>query len=73
MRFDFTAVFEKVPEGYIGYVAELPGANTQAPTLQDARESLAEAAGMILEANRSRTAGQADGREVIREPLTVEL
>ena len=73
MRFDFTAVFEKVAEGYIGYVAELPGANTQAPTLQDARESLAEAAGMVLEANRDRAVGRADGRDVIREPLTVEL
>jgi predicted RNase H-like HicB family nuclease len=26
----FTAVFEKVPEGYIAFVEELPGANTQA-------------------------------------------
>jgi hypothetical protein len=28
-----TAVFERVPEGYIGFIEELPGANTQAPTL----------------------------------------
>ena len=26
----FTAVFLKISEGYIGFVAELPGANTQA-------------------------------------------
>ena len=25
----FNAVFKKVPEGYIGFVEELPGANTQ--------------------------------------------
>ena len=73
MRFDFTAVFEKVPEGYIGYLAELPGANTQALTLEDARESLAEAAEVVLEANRTRTAEKTGDRDVIREPLTVEI
>ena len=73
MPFDFTAVFERVPEGYIGYLAELPGANTQAPTLEDARQSLAEAAGMVLEANRRQSVDRSDGREVIREPLSVEL
>ena len=46
-----TAVFEKVPEGYIGYVEELPGANTQAATLEEARRSLAEAVELVLEAN----------------------
>ena len=30
---EFTAVFRKVPEGYIAFVEELPGANTQAPSL----------------------------------------
>jgi hypothetical protein len=25
----FTAVFQKVDEGYIGFIEELPGANTQ--------------------------------------------
>ncbi len=29
MQLEFTAVFEQVPEGYIGYVEELPGTNTQ--------------------------------------------
>jgi len=35
-----TAVFKKVPEGYIGWVEELPGANTQGKTLEEARENL---------------------------------
>lgn len=48
-----TAVFQKVPEGYIGFVQELPGANTQASTLDEARESLAEAVELVLEANRT--------------------
>jgi predicted RNase H-like HicB family nuclease len=35
---EFTAVFQKVPEGYIGFVEELPGANTQGATLEEASE-----------------------------------
>ena len=37
-----TAVFKKVPEGYIGFVEELPGANTQGKTLEEAKENLQE-------------------------------
>ena len=48
-----TAVFEEVPEGYIGYVEELPGANTQGATLAEARANLFEAVEMVLEANRA--------------------
>ena len=49
----FTAVFRKVPEGYIGFVEELPGANTQAETLDEARANLTEAVEMVLAANRA--------------------
>ena len=48
----FTAVFMKVPEGYIGFVEELPGANTQGNTLEEAKANLQEAIAMTLEANR---------------------
>lgn len=48
----FTAVFQKVPEGYIGFVEELPGANTQGRTLDEARVTLEDAVRMVLEANR---------------------
>jgi predicted RNase H-like HicB family nuclease len=41
-----------VPEGYIAFVEELPGANTQGATLDEARANLQEAVAMILEANR---------------------
>ena len=43
-----TAVFQKVPEGYIGFVEELPGANTQGDTLDEARANLAEALELVL-------------------------
>lgn len=49
----FTAVFQKVPEGYVGFVEELPGANTQGKDLDEARANLREAVELVLEANRS--------------------
>ena len=51
MSITLTAVYRKVPEGYIGFVEELPGANTQAATLEEARESLKEAFELVVEAN----------------------
>ena len=71
MSLQFTAVFRKVPEGYIGFVEELPGANTQGATLEEARANLHEAVAMVLEANRELSAETGRGSEVIREPLKV--
>jgi predicted RNase H-like HicB family nuclease len=48
-----TAVFEKVRGGYIGFVEELPGANTQGRTLRETRANLKEAVALVLEANRT--------------------
>ncbi len=45
-----TAVFEKSPYGYIGYVEELPGANSQGETLEEVKKNLIEAIQLILEA-----------------------
>ena len=71
MELQFTAVFRQVPEGYIGFVEELPGANTQGATLEEARTNLREAVAMILDANRE-LAQEANGQGlVIREPLKV--
>jgi predicted RNase H-like HicB family nuclease len=67
-----TAIFEKVPEGYIGFVEELPGANTQGDTLEEARSNLAEAVELVLEANRVLAEESIQGRIVIREPLLAE-
>jgi predicted RNase H-like HicB family nuclease len=71
MDFQSIAVFRQVAEGYIGFVEEWPGANTQGATLDEARANLQKAVAMILEANRE-LAQQATGQEqVIRETLTV--
>jgi predicted RNase H-like HicB family nuclease len=66
---ELTAVFQKVAEGYIGFVEELPGANTQAATLDQARANLAEAVQLVLEANRVLAEESISGKDVIREPL----
>lgn len=47
-----TAIYQKVPEGYIAFVEELPGANTQGETLEETRANLVEATVMVLQANR---------------------
>lgn len=69
MELQFTAVFKKVSEGYVGFVEELPGANTQGATLEEARANLREAAQLVIEANRNLAKQGMQGADVIREPL----
>lgn len=71
MQIKLTAVFQKVPEGYIGFVEELPGANTQGATLEEARTNLQEAIGLVLEANRVLAEESLKDKDVIREPLAI--
>ena len=66
---ELTAVFQKVPLGYIGFVEELPGANTQGATLEEVRANLAEAVRLVLEANRVLAEEAIGTKDVIREPL----
>lgn len=70
MSNEFTAVFERDGEWYIGYCPEVVGANGQGRTLDECRESLVEAIRLILEDRR------ADGlagvpEDAIRETVTV--
>ena len=71
MDLAFTAVFKKVPEGYIAFVEELPGANTQGATLEEARENLREAVELVLEVNRALAREEAGENDVIRESLKI--
>jgi predicted RNase H-like HicB family nuclease len=71
MQAEFTAVFRKVPEGYVAFVEEVPGANTQGATLKEARENLKEALAMVLEANRELAEQELRGIDVIREPFKI--
>ena len=65
----FTAVFQKIAEGYIGFVEELPGANTQGATLGEARANLTEVVDLVLEANRVLAEETIFGKDVIRERM----
>jgi predicted RNase H-like HicB family nuclease len=68
----FTAVFQEAEEGgYIAFVEELPGANTQGDTLDEARENLPEAIELILETNRRLSLKDLDVTRLIREPVVV--
>jgi predicted RNase H-like HicB family nuclease len=71
MKLRLTAVFQKFPQGYAAFVEELPGANTQGATLEEARANLVEAVAMVLEANRELAEEELLGQEVIREQLAL--
>ncbi len=60
MTATFTAIFEQDGDWWVGYVEELPGANTQGATLDEARENLKEAVELIIEANRELAQYSAD-------------
>jgi len=63
----------KVPEGYIAFIEELPGANTQGATLDEARENLREAVELVLEANRAMAEQSMEGAAVIREAFELPV
>jgi predicted RNase H-like HicB family nuclease len=66
MNLQLTKIFQKVPEGHIGFVEELPGANTQGATLEEVRSNLAETIQLVLAANRALGEEQLQGQDVIR-------
>jgi predicted RNase H-like HicB family nuclease len=66
-----TAVYMRVPEGYVAFVEELPGANTQGDTLEEARANLREAVQLVLEANRELAERSLAGQSVTREPFAL--
>jgi predicted RNase H-like HicB family nuclease len=72
MEIKLTKVFQKVSEGYIGFVEELPGANTQGETLDETRANLEEAVELVLEANRILAEERLAGLDVIRESLQLK-
>ena len=67
MSVELTAVFRKVPEGFIGFIEELPGANAQGETLEETRTNLQEAVVLVLEANRALSEQELANASVIRE------
>ena len=52
MRHEFTAIFERDGDWFISYCPEIPGANGQGTTKEEARKSLAYAIALVLEDRR---------------------
>ncbi len=53
MKNEFTSIIERDGDGYIGYCAEIPGANGQGETVEECLQNLAEAITLILEDRRN--------------------
>ncbi len=70
---NLTAIFQKVPEGYVGFIEEVPGADTRGRTLEEVREKLADALEQVLENNRALAERGIQGKDVIREPMALPL
>ncbi|HEX7678845.1 MAG TPA: type II toxin-antitoxin system HicB family antitoxin [Thermoanaerobaculia bacterium] len=49
MHNEFTSIIEEDDEWFVAYSPEIPGANGQGRSPEDARENLAEAIAFILE------------------------
>ena len=71
MHNEFTAIIERDDEWYIAYCPEIPGANGQGRTKEEARASLAEAIALILE-DRREDALRGAPRDALRETVVVE-
>lgn len=71
MGSQLTAVYRQVAGGYLGFIEELPGANSQGATLEEARANLYEAVDLVLAANRVLAAELLLGTEIARETLVL--
>jgi predicted RNase H-like HicB family nuclease len=73
MQSRFNAVFEKRGKWWIGYVEELPGANSQGRTLKEVRENLKEAIKLVIETNRELSLPDGPGQNIIKEQIRVSV
>ncbi|MFH1738190.1 MAG: type II toxin-antitoxin system HicB family antitoxin [bacterium] len=71
MSSEFTAVIERDGEWYIAYCPEIPGANGQGKSKDEARENLAEAIALILQDRREEGLRGAP-QDAIRETVTIK-
>ncbi len=66
-----TAVYERDGDWWVASVEEIPGANTQGASLEEARANLADAVRMVIDANREIARARAVGHDVVREELVL--
>lgn len=73
MSRQFTAIYKKRGNCYLGWVEEIPGVNTQGKTLKETKENLKDALLLILETNKILNKKDVSRGKIIREPLSVSL
>ena len=71
MKSEFTAVYERDGDWYIGYCPEIPGANGQGRTREECRASLADAIALILD-DRREEGLRGVPPDAIRQTVTVQ-
>ncbi|MCH8107601.1 MAG: type II toxin-antitoxin system HicB family antitoxin [Chloroflexi bacterium] len=71
MHNEFTAIIERDEEWYVAYCPEIPGANGQGKTKDEAKGSLADAISLILE-DRREEGLRGVPPDAIRETVTVQ-
>ena len=67
---EFMAIIERDEDWFIAYCPEIPGANGQGRTIEECKQSLAEAIALILEDCREE-ALQSVTEDVIKEQVVV--
>ena len=73
---ELTAVFEPCDKGgFIAYIQEIPGINTQGETIEEAKENLAEAINLMFEERRAHQLKHKKGRvnKLITQTLSFSL
>jgi predicted RNase H-like HicB family nuclease len=73
---EMTAVFEPCNEGgYIAYIEEIPGINTQGETIEEAKENLSDAINLVFSERRLNRQVRQEGtvKKLIKQTLTFSL
>ena len=66
------AVYERDGDGWVAHIPQLPGANSQGNSLDEARKNLKEAAEMIVEANHQLAKGTGITKDVVVDEILVK-
>ena len=69
----FTAVFLRSGQGYVGFVEELPGVNSQGRTIDEARANLQRLAAVVFDEERAQAESLIEGKDVVREQFRISV
>jgi len=69
---NYTAVFERGVDGWwVASCLEMPAANTQGASIEEARENLKDAIQLLLKVRREDAERELEGRDILRETLVL--